>query len=273
MSGRTALPGFGLAIGITLSYLAAMVALPLAALATQSAGLGIREFWATVSDPRVVAAYRLSLATALAAAALNAVFGGLVAWVLVRYRFPGRRLLDAMVDLPFALPTAVAGLALTSLYSPGGWLGRWLVPLGIEVAYTRLGIVVALTFVSLPFVVRTVQPVLQDLEREIEDAAETLGAGPWQTFRRVLVPAVAPALLTGFTLALARALGEYGSVVFIAGNMPFRTEIVPLLIMSRLEQFDHAAAAAIAVVMLALSFLLLLSVTLLQWAGRRRLAA
>jgi sulfate transport system permease protein len=201
------------------------------------------------------------------------VFGGLVAWVLVRYRFPGRRILDALIDLPFALPTAVAGIALTSLYAPSGWIGRWLQPLGIEVAYTRLGIIVALTFIGLPFVVRTVQPVLQDLEQEIEDAAATLGAGRWQTFRRVLVPAVTPALLTGFTLSLARGLGEYGSVVFIAGNMPFRTEVVPLLIMSRLEQFDYGGAAAIGIVMLVLSCALLLGVTALQAAGRRRYAA
>jgi sulfate transport system permease protein len=270
---RAALPGLGLSLGITLTYLAAMVIVPLAALAARSAGLGWSEFWTTVLDPRVVAAYRLSILASLAAAALNAVFGGLVAWVLVRYRFPGRRLVDALVDLPFALPTAVAGVALTSLYAPNGWVGRWLHPLGIDVAYTPAGIIVALTFIGLPFVVRTVQPVLQDLEREIEDAAVSLGAGSWQTFRRVLLPAVTPALLTGFTLALARALGEYGSVVFIAGNMPFRTEIVPLLIMGKLEQFDYAGAAAVAVVMLALSFGLLLAVNLLQWNGRRRLAA
>ena len=273
MSARRAvLPGLGLALGVTLSYLAVMVVIPLSALAARSGGLGWDAFWSTVADPRVVAAYRLSILTSLAAALLNALFGGLVAWVLVRYRFPGRRLVDAMIDLPFALPTAVAGIALTTLYAPNGWVGSRLAPLGVEIAYAPAGIVVALTFIGLPFVVRTVQPVLQDLEREIEDAAVTLGAGRWQTFRRVLLPAIAPALLAGFTLALARALGEYGSVVFIAGNMPFRTEIVPLLIMGKLEQFDYPGAAAIAVVMLALSFLLLLSVNLLQWIGRRRLA-
>jgi sulfate transport system permease protein len=272
VSRRAALPGFGLALGITLSYLAVMVVMPVTALVFRSGGLGWEQFLATVADPRALAAYRLSIGTSLAAATFNVLFGALVAWVLVRYRFPGRRLVDALIDLPFALPTAVAGIALTSLYAPNGWIGRWLSPLGIEVAYTRLGIVVALTFIGLPFVVRTVQPVLQDLEREIEDAAVTLGAGRWQTVRRVLVPAATPALLTGFTLALARALGEYGSVVFIAGNMPLRTEVVPLLIMSRLEQFDYAGAAAVAVVMLALSFVLLLGVTVLQWAGRRRYA-
>ena len=272
MNRRFALPGFGLAMGITLGYLAVMVVLPVSALVVRGSSLEWQEFRDTVTSPRVLAAYRLSIGASVGAALLNVVFGGLVAWVLVRYRFPGRRIVDALIDLPFALPTAVAGIALTSLYAPSGWVGRWLTPLGLEVAYTRLGIVVALTFIGLPFVVRTVQPVLQDLEQEIEDAAVSLGAGRWQTFRRVLVPAVTPALLTGFTLALARALGEYGSVVFIAGNMPLRTEVVPLLIMSRLEQFDYAGAAAIAVVMLALSFGLLLAVTALQWAGRRRYA-
>ena len=260
-------------MGITLSYLSLMVVLPVSALAARGGTLGWEEFCATVTAPRVLAAYGLSIGTSIGAALLNVVFGGLVAWVLVRYRFPGRRILDALIDLPFALPTAVAGIALTSLYAPSGWIGRWLQPLGIEVAYTRLGIIVALTFIGLPFVVRTVQPVLQDLEQEIEDAAATLGAGRWQTFRRVLVPSVTPALLTGFTLSLARGLGEYGSVVFIAGNMPFRTEVVPLLIMSRLEQFDYGGAAAIGIVMLVLSCALLLGVTALQAAGRRRYAA
>lgn len=269
--GRGAvLPGFGLSLGYTLVYLSLIVLIPLSTIFLKSTGLGWGGFWAAVTAPRVLAAYRVSLLTSLAAALLNLVFGLLVAWVLVRYRFPGRRLVDAMVDLPFALPTAVAGIALTTLYAENGWIGSRLAPLGIKVAYAPLGIAVALTFIGLPFVVRTVQPVLQDLEAEVEEAAASLGATRWQAFRRVLLPALGPALLTGFALAFARAVGEYGSVVFISGNMPFRTEIAPLLIMTRLEQYDYAGATAIAVVLLLLSFGLLFAINLLQWWSRER---
>jgi sulfate transport system permease protein len=269
---RSVLPGFGPALGFTLTYLGLIVLIPVATLFVRSSGLGWHAFWHTVTAPRVVASYRLSFGAALAAALINSVFGVLAAWVLTRYRFPGRRLMDALVDLPFALPTAVAGIALTTLYAPGGWVGSRLAPLGIEVAYAPVGVVLALTFIGLPFVVRTVQPVLQDLELELEEAAASLGASRWQTVRRVLLPALAPALLTGFALSFARAIGEYGSVVFISGNMPFRTEVAPLLIMTKLEQFDYAGGAAIAVVMLVSSFALLLAINLLQWAGRRRAA-
>jgi len=269
---RSLLPGFGLALGLTLTYLTLVVLIPLSTIFVKSATLGWETFWTTVTSPRVVASYRLSLGASLAAAAINAVFGVLAAWVLTRYRFPGRRLVDALVDLPFALPTAVAGIALTTLYVPNGWLGARLAPLGVTIAFAPLGVVVALTFIGLPYVVRTVQPVLQDLESEIEEAAASLGATRWQTFRRVLLPALAPAIGTGFALAFARAIGEYGSVVFISGNLPLRTEIAPLLIMTKLEQYDYAGATAIAVVLLAASFLLLLAINLLQWAGRRRLA-
>ncbi len=273
MKRHTVLPGFGLTLGITLTYLGVLVLLPLSTLFLKSAGLGPARFWDVVTAPRVVASYKLTFGAALVAALINAVFGLLVAWVLARYRFPGRALVDALVDLPFALPTAVAGIALTTLYAPNGWIGSRLALLGITVAFTPLGIVVALVFIGLPFVVRTVQPVLQDLEAEVEEAAAGLGAGRWQTFRRVIFPAVAPALLTGFALAFARAIGEYGSVVFISGNMPFRTEIAPLLIMTRLEQYDYAGATAIAVVLLLASFSLLLLVNVLQWVGRRRALA
>jgi len=264
------LPGFGLSLGITCTYLGVLVLLPLATVFTRSAELTWPGFWGVITNPRVVASYRVTFGTSLLAAAVNTVFGLLVAWVLVRYRFPGRRLVDAMVDLPFALPTAVAGIALTTLYAPNGWIGGVLDRFGIKVAYTWLGITVALVFIGLPFVVRTVQPVLDDLEVEVEEAAASLGAGRWQTFTRVVLPAVAPALLTGFALAFARAIGEYGSVVFISGNMPMKTEIVPLLIITKLEQFDYAGATAVAVVMLVASFGLLLSINLLQWAARRR---
>lgn len=273
LARRSVLPGFGPALGFTLTYLGLIVLIPVATLFVRSSGLGWHAFWHTVTAPRVVASYRLSFGAALTAALINSVFGALVAWVLTRYRFPGRRLMDALVDLPFALPTAVAGIALTTLYAPGGWVGSRLAPLGIEVAYTPVGVVLALTFIGLPFVVRTVQPVLQDLELELEEAAASLGASRWQTVRRVLLPALAPALLTGFALSFARAIGEYGSVVFISGNMPFRTEVAPLLIMTKLEQFDYAGGAAIAVVMLVSSFALLLGINLLQWAGRRRASA
>jgi sulfate/thiosulfate transport system permease protein len=269
---QSVLPGFGVSLGITCTYLSLMVLLPLATVFARSAELTGDQFWNTVTDPRVVASYRVTLSASFVAAALNTVFGLLVAWVLVRYRFPGRRLVDAMVDLPFALPTAVAGIALTTLYAPNGWVGSYLEPFGIKVAYTWLGITVALMFIGLPFVVRTVQPVLDDLEVEVEEAAASLGARRWQTFARVILPSVGPALLTGFALAFARAIGEYGSVVFISGNMPMKTEIVPLLIITKLEQYDYAGATAVALVMLLLSFTLLLIINLLQWAARRRMA-
>jgi sulfate transport system permease protein len=264
------IPGFGLTLGVTLAYLGLIVLLPLAALVARTSGLSPAELWAIATTPRVVAAFRVSFGTALIAAVINVFFGMLVAWVLVRYRFPGHRLVDAMVDLPFALPTAVAGIALTALYAPNGWVGRLLDPLGIKVAYTPLGIIVALTFIGLPFIVRTVQPVLQDLEVEHEEAAASLGAGRWQTFTRVIFPAILPALITGFALAFARGVGEYGSVIFIAGNMPAVSEIVPLLIVSKLEQFDYAGATVLAVMMLLASFLLLLAINLFQHWTRSR---
>jgi sulfate transport system permease protein len=267
---RSVLPGFGLSLGTALLYLCFLVLLPLSAVVLKSAGLGWGQFLSIVTEPRVLAAVRLSLGTAMLAALLNTVFGLIVTWVLVRYRFPGRRLLDAMVDLPFALPTAVAGISLATLYGPNGWLGRLLEPLGVKVAFSPAGIVVALTFIGLPFVVRTVQPVLDDLGTEAEEAAASLGAGRMQTFFRVVLPELRPALLTGFALALARGIGEYGSVIFIAGNMPMRSEIAPLLIVTRLEQYDTAGATAIAVVMLAASFLLLLGINLLQRRGAGR---
>ena len=264
------LPGFGLTLGVSWFYLGLVVLLPLSALFLETAGLSWARFWETVASPRVLAAYRLSFGAAFVAAGVNAVFGLLVAWVLVRYRFPGRSLVDALVDLPFALPTAVAGLTLTTLFARTGWYGRHLEALGIQVAFTPLGVGVALTFIGLPFVVRTVQPVLEDIDADVEEAAATLGASPWRTFTHVIFPAVLPALLSGATLAFARAVGEYGSVVFISGNMPMKTEIAPLLIITRLEQYDYAGATAIAAVMLATSFLLLLGVNLLQrWTNRR----
>lgn len=264
MKTKNNLPGFGLSLGYTLFYLSLLVLLPLSGLFFRSAGIPWEEFWKVVTSPRVIASYKLSFSTAAAAALINVVFGLIVAWVLVRYPFPGSKFVDAIVDLPFALPTAVAGIALTSVYSQNGWLGQFLGNFGIKAAYTPLGITIALAFIGLPFVVRTVQPVLQDLDAEIEEAAASLGAKRWQTFTRVIFPELLPALLTGFTLAFARALGEYGSVIFIAGNMPMRTEITPLLIMIKLEQFDYAGAIAIAVVMLTISFILLLVINLLQ---------
>jgi len=267
---QSPLPGFGLTLGYSLLYLGLIVLLPLATLPVRAAGMSWRELWEVISDARAVASYKLTLGTAFAAAVANAVFGFVVAWTLVRYRFPGRRLLDAFVDLPFAMPTAISGIALTSIYAPNGWLGRWLEPLGVKAAFTPLGIAVALTFIGLPFVVRTVQPALQEVDLELEDAAATLGANRWQTFHRVIFPAVLPALITGFALAFARALGEYGSVVFIAGNMPMKTEITSLLIIVKLEQYDYAGAAAIACVMLAASFAILLAINLLQWYVARR---
>jgi sulfate transport system permease protein len=270
---RGVLPGFGLSLGITCTYLSLIVLLPLATIFTRTSELSWSEFWSTITNPRVLASYRVTFGASFVAAVVNTFFGLLVAWVLVRYRFPGRRLVDAMVDLPFALPTAVAGIALTTLYASNGWVGQYLEPLGLKVAYTSLGITVALIFIGLPFVVRTVQPVLDDLEVEVEEAAASLGARRWQTFTRVVFPTVGPALLTGFALAFARAIGEYGSVVFISGNMPMKTEIVPLLIITKLEQYDYAGATAVAVVMLVASFVLLLTINLLQWAARRRTAA
>jgi sulfate transport system permease protein len=267
---RTVLPGFNLTLGYTLLYLSLIVLIPLSALVFKTLSLTWPQFWEAVTSPRVLASYRLTFGASLIAALVNVVFGLLVAWVLVRYRFPGRRLVDALVDLPFALPTAVAGIALTALYAPNGWLGALLVPLGVKVAFTPLGIVVALIFIGLPFVVRTVQPVLEDAEAELEEAAASLGAGRLTTFLRVILPTIWPALLTGFTLAFARALGEYGSVIFIAGNLPFVSEITPLLIITKLEQYDYAGATAIAASMLTLSFLLLLPINLLQAWSRRR---
>ena len=270
LSRRTSvLPGFNLALGYTLLYLSLLVLIPLSSAFLKSATMGWDAFWAAVTAPRVVASLKLSFGAALCAACINAVFGLLVAWVLVRYRFPAKRLIDALVDLPFALPTAVAGIALTTLYSPNGWIGSQLAPYDIKVAFTPLGIVVALTFIGLPFVVRTIQPVLEDLEAELEEAAASLGANRWQTFARVLLPSLSPALLTGFALAFARAVGEYGSVIFIAGNMPLISEISPLIIVTKLEQYDYAGATAVAVVMLVISFVLLFLINALQaWAGR-----
>jgi sulfate transport system permease protein len=263
------LPGFGPCLGFTLSYMGLLVLVPLAALVLRSAGMDWAGFRDVVTQPRVLAAYRLSFLAALAAAGLNVVFGSIVAWVLTRYDFPGRRFCDAVVDLPFALPTAVSGMALAALCAPGGWIGGLAAGLGVKVAFTRLGVVVALTFISLPFVVRALQPAIKDLDPEVEDAARILGAGPWQAFRRVLAPSLMPALLTGFTLAFARALGEYGSVIFISGNMPMKTEITPLLIMIKLEEYDYAGATAIALLFLAVSFTLLFSVNLLAWRRER----
>jgi len=266
---QSVLPGFHLALGFTLLYLSLIVLIPLSATLAKTLTMSWEAFWAAVSAPRVLASYRLSFGAALIAAAINTFFGLIVAWVLVRYRFPGKKLIDALVDLPFALPTAVAGIALTAIYAKNGWIGSVLEPLGVKVAFTPLGVLVALVFIGLPFVVRTVQPVLEDLEPELEEAAATLGASRWQTFGRVIFPAVLPALTTGFALAFARAVGEYGSVIFIAGNMPMVSEITPLLIITKLEQYDYAGATALAVVMLAASFLLLLLINYLQWRSRR----
>jgi sulfate/thiosulfate transport system permease protein len=267
---QNVLPGFGLSLGFTLLYLSLIVFIPLSTLLLRTLTLSWEGFWRVVTAPRTLAAYELSLKTAFLAAVLNVFFGLLVAWVLERYRFPGKKAIDALVDLPFALPTAVAGIALTTLYSANGWVGQFLVPLGIEVTYNSLGIVTALTFIGLPFVVRTVQPVLHDLDPAVEEAAASLGAGRWQTFRRVILPELIPALATGFVLAFARGVGEYGSVIFIAGNLPLKTEITPLLIMIQLEQFDYPAATAIALVFLSISFALLLLVNFLTRRRARR---
>ncbi len=264
------IPGFGLTLGYTWLYLGFIVLIPLSAIFLKAASLSWQQFWEIITAPRVMASYRLTFGAALGAATINAIFGFLVAWILVRYRFPGRKMVDAMVDLPFALPTAVAGISLTAVYSSNGWMGQWLEPAGIKVAFTPLGVLLALTFIGLPFVVRTVQPVIEELEPEVEEAASSLGANPWQTFYRVLFPAIWPALLTGFTLSFARALGEYGSVVFIAGNMPMRTEISALLIITKLEQYDYQGATAIAVTMLVISFSLLLLINWLQSRYQRR---
>jgi sulfate/thiosulfate transport system permease protein len=269
---HSVLPGFHLALGFTVLYLSLIMLIPLAGLFLKTATLSWEQFWQTVTAPRVLASYRLSFGASFIGAAINAVFGLLIAWVLARYRFPGKRLVDALVDLPFALPTAVAGITLAAIYSEKGWIGQYLADFGFKVAYTPLGIVVALTFIGLPFVVRTVQPVLEDLEPELEEAAACLGANRWQTFRYVILPSVLPALLTGFSLALARAIGEYGSVIFIAGNIPMVSEITPLLIITKLEQYDYAGATAIATVMLGASFILLLIINLLQRWGSRRYA-
>jgi sulfate transport system permease protein len=287
---RRVLPGFGLSLGFTLAYLSLIVLIPLSAAFIKTSGLSWADFWAAVTSPRVVASYKLSFGVSLFAALVNAFFGGILAWVLVRYTFPGRRIVDGLVDLPFALPTAVAGIALAAIYAPNGWVGSWLNPLwlsgvnqltklipwvdwsgwlGVKLAFDRPGIFLALTFVGLPFVVRTLQPVLEELEPEIEEAAATLGANRWQTMTRVIFPELFPALITGFALSFARALGEYGSVVFIAGNMPMHSEITPLLIITKLEQYDYRGATAIAVVMLVASFVLLLLINLLQKWSRR----
>lgn len=268
---RRILPGFGLALGFTMLYFSLIVLMPLTSLMLKTTTMSWEKFWGSISNPRALASYRLTVGASLAGAAVNVVFGSIVAWVLVRYRFPLKRLVDAFVDLPFALPTAVAGITLTSLYSTHGWIGRYLEGAGLKVANTPLGVIVALTFIGLPFVVRTVQPVLEDLDVEVEEAAASLGATRWHTLRRVILPELWPAMATGFALAFARALGEFGSVVFIAGNMPMKTEIVPLLIVIKLEQFDYEGAAALATVMLIGSFILLLLVNLLQrWALRRK---
>ncbi|MFS0777239.1 sulfate ABC transporter permease subunit CysT [Neobacillus sp. 3P2-tot-E-2] len=264
------LPGFGLSMGYTLIYLSLIVLIPIAFLFLKASTLSLAEFWETVSETRVVASYKLTIYTSLIAALVNAVFGTLIAWVLVRYEFYGKRIIDALVDLPFALPTAVAGIALTTIYAPNGWIGQYFESMGIKVAYTPLGIMVALTFIGLPFVVRSVQPVLQDLDRQYEEAASTLGASSTQIFVKIILPAIFPAILTGFALAFARALGEYGSVVFISGNMPMKTEIVPLLIITKLEQFNYAGAAAIAVVMLVFSFVLLFLINFWQWRTTKK---
>jgi sulfate transport system permease protein len=263
------LPGFGLSLGFTVAYLSLIVLIPLSAVFIKTATMDFERFWSVVTNERVVASYKLSFGMSLVAAAINVVFGLLLAWAIVRYSFPGKKIVDALVDLPFALPTAVAGIALTALYAPNGWLGQILQPLGIKVAFGPLGVLVALIFIGLPFVVRTVQPILEDFEAEFEEAAASLGATRWQTVRRIVLPALLPALLTGFALAFARAVGEYGSVIFIAGNIPYVSEITPLMIITRLEEFDYQGATAIASVMLVVSFILLLLVNTLQgWTAR-----
>ncbi|MGG4393965.1 sulfate ABC transporter permease subunit CysT [Paenibacillus thiaminolyticus] len=267
------LPGFRITLGFTVGYLSLLVLIPLSAVVLKSLELNWSSFWDTVFDERVLAAYRISFATAFAAGLVNVVFGFVLAWVLVRYTFPGKRLIDGIIDLPFALPTAVAGIALTAIYAENGWIGRWLYAIGIPSAYSAIGIAIALVFIGLPFVVRTVQPVLESWETEVEEAAATLGAKRLAVFRRIIVPQLLPSLLTGFALAFARGIGEYGSVVFISGNMPYKTEIAPLLIMTKLEQYDYAGATAVALVMLILSFLLQLLINTLQWKAARRMTS
>ncbi|EPL1354961.1 sulfate ABC transporter permease subunit CysT, partial [Acinetobacter baumannii] len=271
MSQRSrVLPGFGLSLGFTLAYVSFIVLIPLAAVFIKSFGIGWDGLWEILTSERILKSLQLSFSSALIAAFINVVFGLLLAWCLVRYNFPGKRLVDALVDLPFALPTAVAGIALTSLYAPTGWIGQYLEPLGIQVAYTPIGITLALVFIGIPFIVRTVQPVLSDIETELEEAASALGANRWQTITKIILPILLPALFTGFALAFARGVGEYGSVIFIAGNQPFKTEIAPLMIISRLEEYDYAGATTIAAVMLVLSFIILFVINLLQaWANRR----
>ncbi|GAA5560234.1 MULTISPECIES: sulfate ABC transporter permease subunit CysT [Acinetobacter] len=271
MSQRSrVLPGFGLSLGFTLAYVSFIVLIPLAAVFIKSFGIGWDGLWEILTSERILKSLQLSFSSALIAAFINVVFGLLLAWCLVRYNFPGKRLVDALVDLPFALPTAVAGIALTSLYAPTGWIGQYLEPLGIHVAYTPIGITLALVFIGIPFIVRTVQPVLSDIETELEEAASALGANRWQTITKIILPILLPALFTGFALAFARGVGEYGSVIFIAGNQPFKTEIAPLMIISRLEEYDYAGATTIAAVMLVLSFIILFAINLLQaWANRR----
>lgn len=264
------LPGFGLTLGFALFYLSAIVLFPLSGLFVKTSTLSWEQFWNVITNPRAIASYQLTFGASLAGAFINGLFGSMIAWVLVRYHFPGRSVVDALVDLPFALPTAVAGITLAAIYSPNGWIGRYLEPLGIKVAFTLLGVLVALTFIGLPFVVRTVQPVLQDLDKEVEEAATTLGANRWQTFRAVIVPELWPALLTGIAMAFARSVGEYGSIIFIAGNMPFKSEITPLLIMTKLEQYDYVGATALGVAMLVVSFVLALVINLLQWWSSTR---
>lgn len=272
-SRASVLPGFRLTLGYTLVYLSLIVLIPLSAVFFKTAGLGWLDFWAAVTSPRVLASYRLTFGASLVAAAVNALAGSVIAWMLVRYPLPGKRIIDALIDLPFALPTAVAGIALTAIYSPNGWIGHYAQMAGIKVAYTPLGVTIALTFIGLPFVVRTVQPILEELEIELEEAATSLGAGRWQTIRHVILPELVPAVLTGFALAFARAVGEYGSVVFIAGNMPMHTEITPLLIITKLDQYDYRGATALASVLLVISFTLLLIINLLQrWTSTRSAA-
>lgn len=264
------IPGFGLTLGFTIAYLTLIILIPLSGVAWRTAGLGWAEFWAIATDERTLKALRISFGASLIAATVNVVFGTVVAWVLVRYRFPGRRIVDAAVDLPFALPTAVAGIALAAIYAPNGWIGQLLAPFGIKAAFTPLGIVVALVFIGLPFVVRTVQPVMEEIDREVEEAAATLGANRFQTIGRVILPGLAPAVLTGFALAFARAVGEYGSVIFIAGNIPYVSEIAPLLIVIRLEEFNYAGATAIAAIMLIISFAMLFGINIVQAWSRKR---
>jgi sulfate transport system permease protein len=272
LAQRRVLPGFGLTLGFTLAYLSLIVLIPLAGLALRAASISSEKFWSILKDPRVIASFKVTFGASFAAALINCIFGFIVAWVLVRYKFPGKKIVDAIVDLPFAMPTAVSGIALTALYASTGWIGKFFAPMGIKIAYAWPGVMVALTFIGLPFVVRSLQPALEEIEVEVEESAASLGAGRMQTFRKIIFPSLLPSLLTGFTLAFARALGEYGSVVFIAGNLPMKTEIVPLMIIIKLEQYDYAGATALAAVMLVVSFVLLLTINLLQAWSRKRLS-